>query len=334
MERFDGEEVGKENFDGAGMVMDAATDATYTVISTALPIIISKDGGKTYATSETLGGPSLSNDVTDGVISTVGIFTEPKSDGIPHGVEGVARSEDGGDSWAVFEVPGGDVRFGAYPSKDTWYVTSGMFGGSTEAAEGVHQLSARAAVSASGVQFKERKHFNANDTVTGGGYTAFISKTTDGGATWSTVFPNDPSNFFYFNAIDCSSDLHCVAVAEGDDADGEYDIRAYVTFDGGESWNNAIPKSTWPEDTVMVSIAGAAWVDDNEGWLGATAKNRGLLQAQFFHTTDGGKTYTVEQQLDDCYIMDIDFATNTGSTVGYASCIGSSGATSSMAMYV
>ena len=124
VERFDGEEVGKENFDGAGMVMDAATDATYTVISTALPIII----------SETLGGPSLSNDVTDGVISTVGIFTEPKSDGIPHGVEGVARSEDGGDSWAVFEVPGGDVRFGAYPSKDTWYVTSGMFGGSTEAA--------------------------------------------------------------------------------------------------------------------------------------------------------------------------------------------------------
>jgi len=210
MERYDGADVGKEKFDG-GLIMDAATDATYTVASSMLPIIVSKDGGKTYATSESLGGLSQSNDVTDGVISMVGTFTKPKSEGVPTGVQGVARSEDGGDSWTVSEIPEGYVRYGAYPSKDTWYVSSGMWPADEVDAlktamedklqhKKTHLFSARAAVSSRGVQFKDHKRVGANET--DGGYTAFISKTTDGGATWSTVFPNDPkNNYFYFNAM-------------------------------------------------------------------------------------------------------------------------------------
>jgi hypothetical protein len=345
MERYDGTEIGKEKFSGAGLIMDAATDSTYTVAVSMLPIIISKDGGKTYTTSETLGGLSQSNDVTNGVISMVGTFTEPKSEGnVPAGKQGVARSVDGGETWSVSEIADGYVRYGAYPSADTWYVSSGMWPADEVESlqfamedklqhKKTHQFSARAAVSDRGVKFKQHKRVGANETDSG--YTAFISKTTDGGKTWSNVFPNDPkNNYFYFNAIDCSSDLHCVAVAEGEDAEtGDYDIKAFVTFDGGESWTNAIPKETWPADTMMVSIAGAAWVDENEGWLGATSKSRSMLQAQFFHTTDGGKTFSVAQQLNDCFVMDLDFAANTGSSVGYASCIGSSGASASMALY-
>jgi photosystem II stability/assembly factor-like uncharacterized protein len=36
---------------------------------------------------------------------------------------------------------------------------------------------------------------------------------------------------FYFNEIDCSSETHCVAVAEGDNG------WIFTTRDGGKTWN-------------------------------------------------------------------------------------------------
>ena len=47
------------------------------------------------------------------------------------------------------------------------------------------------------------------------GWWGAISKTTDAGQTWQTVFHSQPSDVYYFNGISCSSDTHCVAVAEG-----------------------------------------------------------------------------------------------------------------------
>ncbi|CAE7534200.1 unnamed protein product, partial [Symbiodinium microadriaticum] len=70
------------------------------------------------------------------------------------------------------------------------------------------------------------------------GWWGTISKTTDAGQTWQTVFQSDPSDTYYFNSIACSSDTHCVAVAEG--ANYVTDCKAFVTFDGGETWTNTL----------------------------------------------------------------------------------------------
>lgn len=342
-ERWTGETVKKEHFDG-GMILDIATDATYTVAMSMLPIMISKDAGKTYTSSETLGGMGQSCDVTDGIISMVGSFTPPRTEGeIPVGTMGVARSEDGGNSWFVSPVDAW-VRYGAYPSKNVWYTSNGFWPTDSASAERAaeetkhrrsHRMSSRVTVSEKGAtirDFTNGAKLGSNTTSAGEslGYTASITKTVDGGLTWTTVFPQDDNNNFYFNQIACSSETHCVAVAEGEDEVGGYDIRAYVTFDGGETWTNSLPKEIWPEGTEMVSISGAAWINDQEGWLGATSKTRQMLEGIFFHTTDGGKTYEVAQQLTDCYIMDMDFA----ETVGYCSCLSSSGSSGSLGMYV
>lgn len=58
-------------------------------------------------------------------------------------------------------------------------------------------------------------------------------QTTDGGATFKTVF--GVNGTIYFNGIDCTSETHCCAVGESDDAPaaGAY---VYCTFDG-RTWN-------------------------------------------------------------------------------------------------
>ena len=56
IERYDGTKWGKEKGTGAGLLLDAAVGSTYTVATSVLPILISKDEGKSYTTVETLGG--------------------------------------------------------------------------------------------------------------------------------------------------------------------------------------------------------------------------------------------------------------------------------------
>lgn len=183
-----------------------------------------------------------------------------------------------------------------------------------------------------GVTFRDRSTMNikvsSNETTTG--WWGTISKTTDGGNTFTTVFSSDINNdYYYFNSIACASENICVAVAEGDDAiNGGYLVQAYVTNDGGSNWKPVLNKDNVPDNTV--SIMGAAWVSETEGWLGATTKVRTQLNAVFFHTTDGGATYTVEQTLENCFLMDMTFANG----VGYASCSTSSGSNGYVAMYI
>lgn len=191
-------------------------------------------------------------------------------------------------------------------------------------------------------------------SATDSGWFGSISKTMDGGKSWKTVFTSDPkSDFYYFNSISCSSESHCVAVAEGDDTEtGGSIIRAYVTFDGGETWSNTLAANE-VVDTDVVSIMAASWVSETEGWLGATmvqqieaeetasisdpfrvtttnSKTHQHLMGVFYHTINGGKTYTVGQLLPDCFVMDMDF----GNEVGFASCVSSSGLSSRVAMYI
>ena len=134
---------------------------------------------------------------------------------------------------------------------------------------------------------------------------------------------NLETDYLYFNSISCGSEQNCVVVAEGDDAAGNYLVVAYTTFDGGATWSQSLTASD-------VSLVGAKFVNANEVWLLGTSKSRANLLGQFYKSTDSGKSFVLAQSLDNCMGMDIDF----GNEVGYASCLSSSGASCSAAMYV
>jgi hypothetical protein len=364
--RYDGNIWSHEKGEGAGLLLDAAVGSKYTVATSIFPIIVSTNDGASYNTVDSLGGASQSAHVSStGVISLVGSFLVPVTDYKPDQVYGVARSVDGGESWRVSRIAEGYCRYGSFPSDNVWYVANGMWGSDPtapmsarvfqhsfnvdrqmdNAARSLQPYPISSRITMGGIGsggFKIHTHERTNVEVVrlrrileegshedgSSGWFGSISKTVDGGRTWSTVFASNPkTDFFYFNNIACSSETHCVAVAEGDDAaTGGSTILAFVTFDGGITWENTLQSV----DPNVVSIMAAAWVSDSEGWLGATMKDRNKLSAVFYHTVDGGKTFTVGQTLDDCFVMDMDF----GGDVGFVSCVSSSGSSARVAMYI
>lgn len=80
-----------------------------------------------------------------------------------------------------------------------------------------HHLSSRLSIDAHGaVNMHGMDRSNSTATAAeSSGWWGAISKTSDGGATWDVVFRSQPEDVYYFNGISCSSDTHCVAVAEG-----------------------------------------------------------------------------------------------------------------------
>jgi hypothetical protein len=75
---------------------------------------------------------------------------------------------------------------------------------------------------------------------------------------------------------------------------------------------------------------GAAWQDDNNGWLAGVAKDGRDLTGLFYKTTDGGASFSLEQSLLNCYPIDLDFKGTTGA----AACLDSSGSYGQVAMYL
>jgi hypothetical protein len=176
-----------------------------------------------------------------------------------------------------------------------------------------------------------------------------ISKTTDGGHSWSTVFSSSSSSSFYFNAIDCSSTSHCVAVTEGNEVT---DLHAFVTFDGGVTWADSFLATPNLLPSTAVSLMCASWVGTGEevmeGWLaGAAMDFIGRVTGLFFQTLDGGVTYQLQQvsfidlppfsltlfisqSLENCFPLDMDFSS---ADFGIVSCVSATGLSSTIALY-
>lgn len=203
---------------------------------------------------------------------------------------------------------------------------------------------------------KEAKVPRTSDVPTG--WFAKISKTTDGGMTWSTIFMSDLNkDYYYFNGISCSSETHCVVVGEGEDAtSGDPLVVAYTTFDGGNTWEKTL-------ETNDYGLMGVATVGDNEVWLAGSGMNGRKVDGQFRKSTDGGKTFELAQvllllpsfflffhdtsfitlktsstllivfflkALDDCFVLDLSFSEDGA---GYASCMNGGGSSCSIAAY-
>jgi hypothetical protein len=326
-EQYDGSTWVKNKVDG-GLIMDSAVNKAGVSVSTSMwQVFVSTDNGATY-TNQTLQGLSQDANMygaSNEKMGLVGSWAVQKTDGSPglDSVSGVASSSDSGATW---QLSAGVVwpRYGAFPSDDTWFVSCGIWGDSPAAG----QLSARVRSGTGGILETSldlpRARGKAADAATG--WFGTVEKTTDGGKTFKTVFSTDLQNdYLYFNNIACGSELNCVVVAEGDGADGGYLTAAYATNDGGATWAQT------HTSTTDASLMAAAYVSgsDSEVWIGGVVKNRGALSGQFYHSTDAGMTWALEQSLDNCYPMDLAF----GESVGFASCMSSSGASGSVAVY-
>jgi photosystem II stability/assembly factor-like uncharacterized protein len=225
---------------------------------------------------------------------------------------GVAVSLDNGNTWNLFDIGLGDgysARYGSFPSESTWYVSSGMWpSAKLTAAQGKKLLSKKIAVNEKNVA-----EYTATPSLRSGedlGYYGGISKTTDGGKTWTQVY--DAQGEFYFNAISCFDETNCIAVGEND--------SGYIvgTSDGGATW-----KQLYFADGV--SLIAAKMVSATEAWAaGGTQNAKRQLVGYYYHTTDGGATW--ELLTASGYVMDLSF--NNG--VGYSACATSSYGTMSV----
>jgi photosystem II stability/assembly factor-like uncharacterized protein len=227
---------------------------------------------------------------------------------------GVAVSLDGGVTFAHIDAKlNTSARYGDYPSKSTWYVTAGTWPDQGTKAQrrsdrnnGVLKISQRLTLKRSWDQNGAMKHkmeFNTELTSkTNGPYTALIAKTSDGGRTWTQQYWNTD---FYFNAISCPSENVCFAVGESLKDSPAPGCRILRTTDGGKTWKvvlyNADPS---------FSLIAMDMINEKEGWAGGgQMANPPNFQAHFYHTMDGGDTWTLEK-LAYNYITDYSFIPN------------------------
>jgi len=112
-----------------------------------------------------------------------------------------------------------------------------------------------------------------------------IYKTTDGGSRWTLELTNpDPKGFF--DALAFWNPKHGIVL--GDPVDGRFVIL--ITEDGGEHWvRQQTPKALPNEGGFAASNSCLTVMGDHEVWFASG----GPGAARVFHSSDGGRTWTV-----------------------------------------
>ncbi len=209
------------------------------------------------------------------------------------------------------------ARYGSYPSECTWYVNSGTFPESnsdeTSKSSSFKMLNKHVGINkkTSKMEFSYKKRQNnggdkpVNCNVDASNcFSAAISKTTDCGKTWELVYNNiNKGDNIYPNGIHCISDDHCVAVVEGDTC------RILLTTDGGKSWSESM------HDTDSAcSLVSVRMLSEKEIWVSGGHMTYADFEGRFWHSLDGGKTFTKEA-IKGLYIFSFDM---TSAASGYS----------------
>jgi len=219
---------------------------------------------------------------------------------------GVAVSTDGGVNWTNYNCSAESyARYGSFPSANTWYVSAGTWP-AYDSSKGnnfktlTQRIRVRQGVgmevtlsNQTDIQPPRRSLLQVP------GYYAEISKTSDGGKTWNTVF-HDIGNF-YFNGIDCVDENTCWVVGESESDSLTPGARILHTADGGANWEVQL----YVNDSTY-SLLDIGFVNATEGWaIGGILTER--FDGEFWHTTDAGKTWN-PQQLAGVYGTALSFA--------------------------
>jgi len=240
---------------------------------------------------------------------------------------GVAVSFNGGVTFTHYDAKvNTSSRYGDYPTRNTFYVAAGTWPGQGTKAErlarrrekGEVQITQRLKMiqttNANG-EIEHKFEFNTNYTRPAGNdvYQAGLSKSSDGGKTWTQQYWND---HFYFNAISCPTEKICFAVGEAERDSQQPGVRILRTTDGGANWKvvmyNADP---------TYSLIAMDMVNEKEGWAGGgQLAAPPHFQGHMWHTVDGGDTWKLET-LPLNYVTDYSFVGTSAAYKGWATSI-------------
>ena len=295
-------------------------------MTSVLPVFISQNGGD-YVESSTIAGDFMSASIFgDSVIGLVGGFVYGKKT-----VNGVAISSDRGQTWSASNVPAAYSRYGAFVDANTIYISGGTWGAdNTTMVSSTDAIYLSMTVPTSSprhrrikIRGQEGPPARLGSEVNENGWMATVSKSTDGGMSWTEVYRLPEGDMYYFNAISCASADHCVVVGEGETATDPYLTVAFTTLDGGATWEQTF------SSTTLFSLMTVSMTSETTGYLAGVSKQKVSLTGQFYSTSDGGKSWVLQQSLGDCYPLDMAFAAGRG----VASCASSSGASCTLATY-
>jgi len=279
------------------LLLDTDAADNTIVISSIFGELYSTDAGASFQAS-TGGGTSQSvryigtdgdGGLKFGVTGQYGLFTS---------VNGVGISVDGGKTFKAYDANmQTDARYGAFPTDTTWYVAGGTWPGEgsddqpvdDQPVDGKAPLHKKYVYNGRSLVRQKPRHPLA---AAPNGYQAQITKTADGGATFTSVF--NTSNEFYFNAIDClpGNANWCCAVGEADNDSPAPGARVHCTQDGGSTWTRTFYAPG--NSTTGFSLIEIRFLSDKEGWAVGGVLNAIYPSSWFIKTLDGGQTWTAD----------------------------------------
>jgi hypothetical protein len=243
--------------------------------------------------------------------AAVGVFSDPATPTVR--TNGVAVSTDG-VTWNRLDIglsraSGYRARYGAFPTATTWYVTSGDFPNNVDnkLTNGqVSRLNSRLSVTYDSGNGQPQITFISTRNLLGR-YPGAISKTTDGGQTWTKVF--DSNGDFYLNQISCTDANNCFAVGE----DGKTAV-VIATTNGGTTWTRKMTlRGPFSLNAVQMVSATEIFVSGGTMSVGPVATKE--IEGRYYRSTDGGNTW--QMSAINGYGYDMSFKDG----VGYASAI-------------
>lgn len=142
------------------------------------------------------------------------------------------------------------------------------------------------------------------------GYDYEIVKTTDGGATYTSLIQGANASF-YFTDISCLDADHCAAVGGS-----AFDSVVYMTADGS-TWKQVLQVSTNANGSAVFNQI--SYVNGTDIWIGGSEQNDAAQTATglFYYSKDGGKTWFMYNHFEYAVavVMSMSFPT---SSVGFA----------------
>jgi len=270
------------------------------VVSTVFGELYSTDAGKTFQFS-TGGGSSQSVRYigTDGEGGlSFGVAGQYKLFGTLHGV-GVSR--DGGKTFTPYAANMQTfARYGAFPTNNTWYVAGGTSPGEIDyddtpvddlPMDGSKGLSYRR---------KSPAYLKAQRGPGTSGYRAQITKTVDGGATFTSLL--NVTDEYYLNAIDCAPNNPnvCCAVGEALHDSPSPGARVLCTTDGStfnQTYLNA------GNSTVDYSLMEIRFLTASEVWAVGGILGQNYPSTFFLQSLDGGHTWKQDPTVLEGYYV-------------------------------
>jgi len=287
----------------SSLLMDAAYVGKNAVVGGTFDTQYSNDAGNSFSVTQ---GDKLVGQNCE----TIRGLTDDQFFGITggdiRGLNGVAISTDAGKTVKFYNISIAQTiaRYGAFPSRKVWYIAAGNFPSTPKKDPTlVHELSSRVhyhinpTTGRLSVKLQRTDMTQPIKETPNDDWAGQILKTADGGATWTSQFYTSD---FYFNGIDCEDENKCCTVGESNSGKAP-GARIYCTTDG-TTWNQVYFASGPIHSLLSIrSVVGSPGE-----WFagGGELPSQFNITGTFPHSTDGGKTWTVET-LKKVYISDL-----------------------------